>query len=217
MYAQLVHHTERQPCLNPASHPLPHIADKVVIACAQQVLLHRPNGSRVLGDEEQALLGVKQPAHPDGEGFPEGNVDGAFDVCARERGDLARVNDDRVRQGMRGWIEAGLPFCVVDELSVHDLKRETERGNSNLQIVDVRRDDEWEAGHVPKAQHIYLPFLEQHLDELDRERPVAVYCGSGYRASIAASLLKRHGFSDVKNVPGSVSAWKAAGYPLTFS
>lgn len=122
-----------------------------------------------------------------------------------------------VRQGMRGWIEAGLPFCVVDELSVHDLKRETERGNSNLQIVDVRRDDEWEAGHVPKAQHIYLPFLEQHLDELDRERPVAVYCGSGYRASIAASLLKRHGFSDVKNVPGSVSAWKAAGYPLTFS
>ncbi|RYD35772.1 MAG: rhodanese-like domain-containing protein, partial [Verrucomicrobiaceae bacterium] len=71
-----------------------------------------------------------------------------------------------------------------------------------------------EKGHVPGAIHIFLPDLLEHTGELDASRPVAVYCGSGYRASIAASLLKRERF-DVRNVPGSWQAWKAAGYPVT--
>ena len=62
--------------------------------------------------------------------------------------------------------------------------------------------------------HAHVPHLEEHLDELDRERSVAVDCGSGYRASMAASLLEREGFREVRNIPGSISAWKAAGYPL---
>jgi hydroxyacylglutathione hydrolase len=43
---------------------------------------------------------------------------------------------------------------------------------------------------------------------------VATYCASGYRASLAASLLQRAGFEDVRNVPGSWKAWTSAGYPV---
>ena len=51
------------------------------------------------------------------------------------------------------------------------------------------------------------------MTEVPRDRPVAVVCGSGYRASIAASFLKRDGYEDVANVLGGMTAWKAAGLP----
>lgn len=117
--------------------------------------------------------------------------------------------------GMRGWIEAGLPFATLPQLSVHELKARMERGETSeggLQLLDVRREDEWDEGHLPTARHVFAAFLGERLDELDRDRPVAVYCGSGYRASIAASVLQRNGFRAVYNVPGSMKAWKAAGF-----
>lgn len=132
---------------------------------------------------------------------------------------LLRIGLDNVagflRQGMRGWIEAALPFERLEQMSVHELKRRADAramGKDDLQILDVRRADEWQAGIIPGASHIFAPHVREHLDTLDRARPVAVYCGSGYRASIAASVLQQEGFKEVYNVPGSMSAWKAAGY-----
>ena len=131
---------------------------------------------------------------------------------------LFRIGQDEVagylRQGMRGWIEAGLPFERIPQMSVHELNQRVAEGNGELQILDVRRDDEWQQGRIANARHIYVAQLQEHLTSLDRSSPVVTYCGSGYRASIAASLLQRNGFSDVYNVPGSIKAWKAAGYPL---
>ena len=117
--------------------------------------------------------------------------------------------------GMRGWTEAGLPFRALPLLSVHELKARIDRGETaegGWQVLDVRRDDEWEEGFIPTARHIFAASLGGHLDGLDRDRPVATYCGSGYRASIAASVLERNGFRKVYNVPGSMKAWKGAGY-----
>ena len=56
--------------------------------------------------------------------------------------------------------------------------------------------------------------LEKKLARLKKDKPVAVYCDSGYRASIAASLLQRNGFAQVRNVPGSWKAWKAAKFEV---
>jgi hydroxyacylglutathione hydrolase len=132
---------------------------------------------------------------------------------------LARIGLDNVagflRNGMRGWIEAAFSFEQLGQMSVHELKRRADAvaaGDDNLQILDVRRRDEWQSGIVPGAHHIFAPHIRENLDRLDRTRPVAVYCGSGYRASIAASVLQREGFREVYNVPGSMSAWKAARY-----
>ena len=69
-------------------------------------------------------------------------------------------------------------------------------------------------GHIPGSTYIFLPELEKKAERLDKARTVAVSCDSGYRASLAASLLVRMGFKDVRNVPGSSKAWKVAGDAL---
>lgn len=115
-----------------------------------------------------------------------------------------------LNQGFSSWVETGFDFTTIPQLSMHALKTHIQNG-TNLQVLDVRSDDEWEDGHIPTAQHIYVPDLQNHLDQLDSEVPVATYCGIGYRASIAASILKKEGFH-VHNIPGSMKAWEAAGY-----
>jgi hydroxyacylglutathione hydrolase len=112
--------------------------------------------------------------------------------------------------GMKAWHTAGFPLERVGQMSVHELNER----KSSLQILDVRSPGEWKKGHVPGAQHIFVPELGNRVEELDRKKPTAVYCGSGYRASIATSILKRKGFSDLWNVPGSWEAWKKAKLPV---
>lgn len=132
---------------------------------------------------------------------------------------LLRVGFDNLSgylsQGMRGWMEAGLPFQTLPQMSVQQLKEIiVDKKRDHLQLLDVRRDDEWERGFIPGAKHVFAPYLPRQLGVLDCTKPVATYCGSGYRASIAASFLQQTGFRDVYNVPGSMKAWKAAAYPI---
>ena len=112
--------------------------------------------------------------------------------------------------GMKAWDNAGLPLDEIGQMTVHEIKTHDE----NLQLLDVRSPDEWMGGHILNAHHIFLGELREKFSELDRCKPTAVYCDSGYRASIAASILKQEGFSCVSNVPGSWQAWKKAGYPI---
>lgn len=129
---------------------------------------------------------------------------------------LLRVGYENIvgflRQGMRGWFEVGRPFERTCELSVQELHAKLAAGKDTFQLLDVRRDDEWNEGAIPGAKHLFAPYLPEHLEVVEKGTPVVVYCGSGYRASVAASVLQRNGFTDVCNVPGSMAAWKAAGY-----
>ena len=74
-------------------------------------------------------------------------------------------------------------------------------------MLDVRNDTEWEGGHIAGAMHVPLGELAGSLDELSREREVVAVCGSGYRASVAASLLQRAGFGNVGVMEGGMGAW----------
>ncbi|MFO7694390.1 MAG: MBL fold metallo-hydrolase [Vicinamibacterales bacterium] len=112
--------------------------------------------------------------------------------------------------GMTAWNNAGLPLESVGQMTVHEVKRAGKR----LQLLDVRSPDEWANGHIPNARHVFLGELPERLGKLDRTGPTAVYCDSGYRASIATSILQQAGFSGVCNVPGSWQAWKNAGFPV---
>ena len=75
-------------------------------------------------------------------------------------------------------------------MTVHEVKERADE----LQIVDVRSPEEWEEGHIPGAIHIFLPELKKRAGELVKKKPVAVYCDSGYRASIGTSILQQEGF-----------------------
>ena len=112
--------------------------------------------------------------------------------------------------GMKAWHGAGFPLERVGQMSVHELNER----KSSLQVVDVRSPGEWKKGHVPGAHHIFVPELGKRVGELDPNKPTAVYCGSGYRASIATSILKQQGFNELWNVPGSWEARKKAKLPV---
>ncbi|MEC4814684.1 MAG: rhodanese-like domain-containing protein [Scytonema sp. PMC 1069.18] len=124
--------------------------------------------------------------------------------CARLSGYL--------HNGMTSWQNAGLPLHRINQWTVHELNQY--KNDPNITVLDVRSQQEYEKGYVPGAKHIYVPHLEEHLDELDSTKIIATYCGTGYRASIAASLLQKHGFKSVINVPGSWTAWKTANLPI---
>ena len=112
--------------------------------------------------------------------------------------------------GMTAWSNAGLPLEAVRQMTVHEIK---DMG-SGLQLIDIRSPEEWASGHIPNARHVFLGELNENFEKLDRLIPTAVYCDSGYRASIATSLLQRAGFESVSNVPGSWQAWEEAGFPV---
>jgi hydroxyacylglutathione hydrolase len=126
---------------------------------------------------------------------------------------LARVGIEHVSGyldgGLAAWVGAGMPVEQTSQISVqqlHDLA-------PGIQVVDVRRTNEWHDGRVATAMHKQLDHLATTLGDLDRTKPVAVYCKGGYRSAIAASLLQRAGFEQVMNVTGGFDAWRTCDLP----
>lgn len=130
---------------------------------------------------------------------------------------LLRVGFDDVRGfldgGIDAWETAGLPVESLPTTSVHGLAEKL-TNREPLTVLDVRTEREWNAGHIAGAVHIHGGRLQQHFAEVPKDKPVAVVCGSGYRASIASSFLQRAGYEDVSNVLGGMSAWRAAGLDM---
>lgn len=114
--------------------------------------------------------------------------------------------------GMKAWETAGLPLEQMGQMTVHEL-RDHQSNGSRLTILDVRTPDEWQSGHIPGAEHKFIGEMRDRITGLDKEQHYATYCASGYRASIASSLMKSRGFKHVSNVPGSWDAWTAVGFP----
>ena len=83
-------------------------------------------------------------------------------------------------------------------------------------VLDVRENDEFAAGHLPKARHIPLKELEARLPELAKfkEKPVIVTCRSGARSGSACRALRKAGFTQVHNLKGGVPAWQQANLPV---
>ena len=130
---------------------------------------------------------------------------------------LARVGIENVkgylRGGMLAWSQADLEVAAVPQITVHDLN-ELIGGQSEIQIVDVRRPPEYQGGHVPKAVLAPLTILKERAPilGLDTAKTTAVICAGGYRSSAATSILQQLGFSNLMNVTGGTSAWINAGF-----
>jgi hydroxyacylglutathione hydrolase len=128
---------------------------------------------------------------------------------------LARVGieDPRgvLQGGIAAWKQAGLSVSTVPQMTVQELAR---RRSENLQVLDVRREPEWQSGHIEGAEWFPLDNFKISAPELDPSAPVAVHCQGGYRSMIASSLLQRAGIENVINVTGGFDAWRQAGLPV---
>jgi glyoxylase-like metal-dependent hydrolase (beta-lactamase superfamily II)/rhodanese-related sulfurtransferase len=128
---------------------------------------------------------------------------------------MARVGievlDGYLHGGVNAWKRAGLPIGTLAQISVVDLEARLQSGE--LQVLDVRRAPEWEAGHIENATWWPLDNFNVSAPEMDRNLPIAVHCKSGYRSVIAGSLLQRAGFKNVVNVIGGFDAWQQAKLP----
>ena len=98
----------------------------------------------------------------------------------------------------------------VREVSREEARKMVDEG---AQIVDVRADHEWDAGRIAGARHVPLPELPQRTGEIEKDRPVVVYCRGGNRSSMAAAALSEAGFEAVKLSEGIVG-WDEEDLPL---
>jgi hydroxyacylglutathione hydrolase len=115
--------------------------------------------------------------------------------------------------GMYAWRTSGREIAALPQWIAPELRRQLER-DRNLVVLDVRQPQEWRSGHIAGARHITGAQLAERAGELPGDRPIAVVCSSGYRSSVAASLLLRRGHSTVANVLGGMTAWQQAGFPV---
>ncbi len=83
----------------------------------------------------------------------------------------------------------------------------------DVQLIDVRTPEEYEAGRIAQGRLIELADLAAHADELDRDRPVVFYCRSGSRSAMATTAFAQAGF-EAHNMEGGMLAWAAAGLPM---
>jgi hydroxyacylglutathione hydrolase len=113
--------------------------------------------------------------------------------------------------GMRAWVVTAGTVATLAQLTVQQLR---ERRDEVI-VLDVRQPAEWATGHIDGATWITGAELPDRIDEIPRGRPVAVVCSSGYRSTVAASLLAHHRTGPVANIPGGMTAWQVAGYPAT--
>ncbi|TFF96419.1 MAG: MBL fold metallo-hydrolase [Promethearchaeota archaeon] len=114
--------------------------------------------------------------------------------------------------GIKAWYSQNKLVDSVGLLTATELKTKLDN-RENILALDVRSDPEREEGYIEESKHIYLGELVERLNELPKDKQIATLCGNGSRASLAASILRKYGFSKVHTVLGSMKAWNAAGFP----
>ncbi len=86
--------------------------------------------------------------------------------------------------------------------------------NNGVQVVDLRGATEYQTGHIPKAENIFVGTLPDNLDKVSKDKKVIIYCQSGDRATIGYSILAKNGFTNVANFSGSINEWVNNGEPV---
>ncbi|MEP7127416.1 MAG: rhodanese-like domain-containing protein [Chitinophagales bacterium] len=122
---------------------------------------------------------------------------------------MARVGYDNVigflQGGFDAWKNAGKEFDMVISIDAEEFNLDYK--HDDIRVVDVRKESEYEAGHVAGAVNVVLQQLDEQASKLDdKEENLYVHCLGGYRSMIAASLLKRKGYHQLKNITGG---WQA--------
>jgi rhodanese-related sulfurtransferase len=124
---------------------------------------------------------------------------------------LSRVGFDNIKGFLEGgfdtWLNADKIYDMVISISSEEFALDVKH-NPNAMIIDVRKPSEFKDGHVKKAKNIPLDQLVNHVEDLDKNAECLIHCAGGYRSMMAASLFKKHGFKNIKNVWGGYAQIK---------
>lgn len=110
---------------------------------------------------------------------------------------------------MAGFVAANVLRGEVEIMTGAQLLEARERGE-DLQVVDVRTEEEFERGHIPGAKHIPVDSMRERAGELDPGKTTVLYCGVGYRSYLAYKILQARGFTKLKNFSGGFQSWLLA-------
>jgi len=122
---------------------------------------------------------------------------------------LGRIGFDRIAGYLRGGMKSASnrPSLVRRSRIGREGLARALAGSSPPQVVDVRQEGEWLAGHIEGALHLPLASWDAQRSKLPRDRELVFVCKSGYRSSIAASLAERSGFAAVTDLSGGMDGW----------
>jgi rhodanese-related sulfurtransferase len=97
-----------------------------------------------------------------------------------------------------------------------DVAKTLERLNHGATLIDVREDNEFEAGHAKDARHMGRGIIERDIVQTfpEKDTELILYCGGGYRSALAAENLQKMGYTNVWSMDGGWAAWKEAGAPV---
>jgi rhodanese-related sulfurtransferase len=105
------------------------------------------------------------------------------------------------------WVAEDAPTTELEP------KRVAELIADGAELIDVRRDYEWEGGRIEGARHIEVNELVAEAESIPKRRPVIFYCRSGNRSGMAAAAFREAGY-DANNMAGGIQAWVEAGLPI---
>lgn len=125
---------------------------------------------------------------------------------------LMRIGMDNIYGYVNKVEDLGVDLETVDEIGFEGFQNNV--GNDEVQIIDVRGENEYKISRVPGAKHVFFGTLPANLDEIPKDKPVILHCQSGDRATIAYSILRRNGFDNIKNYPGGMQEWQEKAVPV---
>ena len=104
----------------------------------------------------------------------------------------------------------------IRETTIDDVKAKLDRGEKFL-LIDVREESEYAADHLPGAMHLGKGVIERDVEARvpDRNAPLVLYCGGGFRSALAADNLQKMGYTNVLSMDGGVRGWREKGFRFT--
>jgi hydroxyacylglutathione hydrolase len=128
---------------------------------------------------------------------------------------LSRVGYDNpigfLEGGFEAWQKAGEEVDTMEEVDVEAFTKQY----GDINVLDVRKGSEFSAQHLKDAQNFPLDFINKNMNQVDRDKKYYLYCASGYRSVIAASILRSRGFNNLVNVAGGFKAMADTNLPMT--
>lgn len=131
---------------------------------------------------------------------------------------LARVGYDNaigyLEGGFQAWKDSGAEYDQIETIDLKALAKAIDQ-EAEIGVMDVRKPSEWSAEHIDGSINIPLDFINEKMSEISKGKTYYMHCRSGYRSTVAASILKARGFEKLINVHGAVADMEAAGLPMT--